>query len=72
MRDPMVLSTGQRFFRLLFAFNLALLLLLGFAYAFAERGSASYVALVLAGAIVILSLIGNGLMIYLDLNPFDQ
>ena len=64
-------SYSQDIFRLLFAFNLALLLLLGFSALFVAPGTPTFYVMIVATIIVLISLLGNGLVIYYNWTPFD-
>ena len=56
--------------RLMFAFNLVLLVLLAFSFPFQPPGSASREIALLSFGIIGASLVGLGAVIYADWNPF--
>lgn len=56
--------------RALFAANLVLLALLAVSVPALEPGSGSYVVALLSGVIILASLVGLGVLIRVDWNPF--
>lgn len=59
-------------FRLLFLGSLVLLVLLAFSYPYVERGSGSFVVMVLAFGFILLTLAGSSVLIYLDWDPLES
>lgn len=63
-------NTMTSLWRALFTANIVLLVLLMLAFPFLQTGSASYVISVVSLGIVTLSLIGLGILIRYEWNPF--
>lgn len=66
----MIPGAGTTLWRLMFAFNLVLLVPLAFSFPFQPPGSPSRAIALLSFGIIGASLLGLGAIIYADWNPF--